>query len=435
MKDICKKCSIKIKTDLNNIYFIYSGNKLDLNLAFSQIANIFYEKRNIVSIIVDEINSKNINDNQSIITPSIISSKSSKNTIPEKEAFKLKLLGYKNKQENKNILINDFKKNQDNKYNILINDLCAELNNNVSFAEEIKIIYNIHNEKKIKIFGKTFVDNNKDKCKILYKNQEYDLTEEFNAYNTNKDKLEIKLIGINNISTMSRMFYDCKYLESVPDMHKWNTSNIKDISYLFSHCSLKSLPDISNWNTSNIISLEGTFASASMLISLPDISKWNTDKVTNMMDLFYRCTSLISLPDLSKWNTSNVTNMTCMFYYCCSLKFLPDISKWDISKVTQLDHFFEGCTSLKYLPDISNWNTSNVYTIQGLFRECSLLEKLPDISKWNTSNIIDTSVLFYNCLSLKSLPDISKWDIHKLIIKDRMFTICIMPFKIAKKFN
>ena len=45
-----------------------------------------------------------------------------------------------------------------------------------------------------------------------------------------------------------------KYLESVPDIHKWNTSNIKDISYFFCHCSsLKSLPDISNLNTSNII--------------------------------------------------------------------------------------------------------------------------------------------------------------------------------------
>ena len=46
------------------------------------------------------------------------------------------------------------------------------------------------------------------------------------------------------------------------------------------------------------------------LISLPDISKWNTNNVTNMSYMFYGCSSLESLPDISKWNTNNVTNMS-----------------------------------------------------------------------------------------------------------------------------
>ena len=49
-------------------------------------------------------------------------------------------------------------------------------------------------------------------------------------------------------------------------------------------------------------------------LSLPDISKWNTSKVTNMSDMFYKCSSLLSLPDISKWNTSNVTNMNNIIY-------------------------------------------------------------------------------------------------------------------------
>ena len=57
------------------------------------------------------------------------------------------------------------------------------------------------------------------------------------------------------------------------------------------------------------------FYNCSSLISLPDISKWNTDKVTDISYLFYNCSSLISLPDISKWDTNNVTNMNYLFNF------------------------------------------------------------------------------------------------------------------------
>ena len=54
----------------------------------------------------------------------------------------------------------------------------------------------------------------------------------------------------------------------------------------------------------------------SSLSSLPDISKWNTNNVTDMSYMFSNCTSLSSLPDISKWNNNNVTNMSYMFNGC-----------------------------------------------------------------------------------------------------------------------
>jgi len=44
---------------------------------------------------------------------------------------------------------------------------------------EIDIIYKKsgNNEDKLKIFGEEFVKNNKDKCKIIYNNKEYELKE------------------------------------------------------------------------------------------------------------------------------------------------------------------------------------------------------------------------------------------------------------------
>ena len=45
---------------------------------------------------------------------------------------------------------------------------------------------------------------------------------------------------------MRAMFVDCKSLESLPDLFKWNTINVTNMRSIFYRCSnLKSLPDIS----------------------------------------------------------------------------------------------------------------------------------------------------------------------------------------------
>ena len=33
------------------------------------------------------------------------------------------------------------------------------------------------------------------------------------------------------------MFYGCNSLSSLPDISKWNTSNVTDMSYMFSLCN------------------------------------------------------------------------------------------------------------------------------------------------------------------------------------------------------
>ena len=45
------------------------------------------------------------------------------------------------------------------------------------------------------------------------------------------------------------------------------------------------------------------FLNCESLSSLPDISKWNTSNVNNMSDMFGNYNNLSSLPDISKWNT------------------------------------------------------------------------------------------------------------------------------------
>ena len=342
-------------------------------------------------------------------------------------------------------IFEEFNKKIDNKNDVDLSNDWKEGTGN-----QMTIIYNIgFLDDKIELFGTEFVENNRNNCFIIIDGKQQELCTHLLLDDKMKKQntLEIKLVEIREITNMSHMFDNRKYLSlpraifdslplfsklkkissilSLPDISNWEAKNITDMNYMFSDCILlKSLPDISKWNTSNVSNMSHMFYYCESLESLPDISKWNTSNTLNMSFMFYSCKSLKSLPDISKWNTSNVTDMSCMFRSCQSLKNLPDISKWDTKNVNDMTLMFEYCTSLLFLPDISKWDTKIVTSMGGMFSNCRALTSLPDISKWNTSNVFNMRIMFDSCKSLKSLPDISKWNIKNFRDISYIFSYC-----------
>ena len=80
-----------------------------------------------------------------------------------------------------------------------------------------KLIYKINNEDKIKIFGETFVGNNRNKCIISYKAKIFPLQTYFFIMDISKEdkinrKFEILLLEMDDISDKSSMFYCCESL-------------------------------------------------------------------------------------------------------------------------------------------------------------------------------------------------------------------------------
>ena len=307
---------------------------------------------------------------------------------------------------NKSDIINDINNiinNENNRYKIL-----TKISNNIKtkFNEEITIQYLIEdNDDNIRLFGKFFVDNNKENCKIILDGKEIGLkdTIELNNIHINNNQLEIKLKGIQNVNDMSGLFSNCSYLKSLPDISKWNTSNINSMSCIFSECSsLISLPDISNWNTINVNNMSFMFYECSSIKSLPDLSKWNTSNVNYFDSMFSGCSSINSLPNMSEWNTSNVKSMAYMFNNCSSIKSLPDLSKWITSNVNNMNYMFYNCSSLESLPDISRWETRNVKKMMGMFERCSSLNSLPNISNWNIPHVNYMSYMFDGCPRLSN---------------------------------
>ena len=195
--------------------------------------------------------------------------------------------------------------------------------------KEFEIIYRVDesNEDKVRIFGKKFIENNKDKCKIKYNNEIYELKEYFNDIDNNynnKDMIKFKVEIFDEISDLSYMFHVCKSLTTLSGISNLVTSNVKDINSMFKQChSLISLEDISKWDTSNVKDMKYLFGACNSLISLSDISNWNTSNVENMESMFNACPTLISLPDITKWNISNCKRISNIFEECISCLNVP----------------------------------------------------------------------------------------------------------------
>ena len=231
----------------------------------------------------------------------------------------------------KSHLINDISKDG---YNLIMDinfkDFIPKVLNiyNEMNKNEINLVYNIpNNENKVKIFNSFFVNQNKDLCKIIYENKEYDLTEYFYCENIKNNLLKFTLKGINNVSSLDNMFEDCSELSEQSDFSNWDTTFVTSMERLFHCCEFEKLPDISNWNTSSVLLLDFLFSGCSSLKYLPDISNWNTSNAICMEYMFSGCTSLKSLPDISKWDITNAkehNGIKLMFAGCSDLLIIPD---------------------------------------------------------------------------------------------------------------
>ena len=225
--------------------------------------------------------------------------------------------------------------------------------------------YKATNESKIKLFSDYFIENNKDKCKIIYNEKEYEIAEYFeidnNLNNDNIIKIQLKID--NNITDISYMFDDCETLLSFRDISNLNDCN--NVNKSLNNNESNNYIDESNNRSEdeeneNIYNDNLTKSSISINTNISEFTGINDliiklnapakkkifNNITNISSMFYGCSSLISLPDISKWDTKNVTYMNYMFTGCSSLISLPDISKWDTNKGISMGSMFYGCDNL-----------------------------------------------------------------------------------------
>jgi len=130
MLNICKKFSEKLSVDFKSIYFIYSGNPVNFDLTFIQIANSVDKLKNQINVLVysnDIIN----NTFQKVISKDIICPKCGESCKIDLNNYKICLYDCKNKHKIDYISFDEYENTQD--ISKIICDNCKSISLGKSF--------------------------------------------------------------------------------------------------------------------------------------------------------------------------------------------------------------------------------------------------------------------------------------------------------------
>ena len=252
-------------------------------------------------------------------------------------------------------------------------------------------------------------------------------------YNIINFNLDLSSWDTSNVTDMSGMFTDTGSTAenwNIGDISSWDTSNVIDMSNMFTSAGYNATGlnlDLSGWNTSKVTDMSGmfsSFGSSLTTFNLGNIGSWDTSKVTNMSWMFSETgknANDFNL-NLSLWNTTNVTDMSGMFYQTGSnatIWSIGNLNNWNTSKVTNMSNMFAnaGYSSSSFNLNLTNWNTSKVTLIYSMFESAgynSTTWSIGNISNWDISKLINSpceAIIDLNSIALTSLSDvIAKWN-------------------------
>ena len=268
-------------------------------------------------------------------------------------------------------------------------------------------------------------------------------------------------------------FMNCSSLLSVDGLKYLNTSEVTDMSYMFSGCSSLTSLDLRGFDTGNVTNMNSMFYGCSSLVTIKVGDGWTTAKVTNSDYMFYDCTSLrgcngtvYNESHIDKayarvdgnggqgYLTGNVpyvvfnsNSRILTFYYddkqstrtmdgnVYSLGFgswmihnsYLDCVIFDSSfagyKPTSTANWFMNCSNLSSIDGIQYLNTSEVTDMSSMFSGCMYLTSL-DLSSFDTGKVTDMSSMFARCSSLVTIKVGDGWTTSKVTSSDNMFYDC-----------
>ena len=309
-------------------------------------------------------------------------------------------------------MINKFKKI----YNIYkkINDkdyIEIKVNDNNEEKENKKIIYDIEDfDKKVPIFGKQFVENNKEKCYIIYNNRKYRLQSYFKFEKNGLNELELQ--EVEQLKNLSYMFTSVSSIKNFNFLSEWDLSNVENISYMFAATNINDLKPVSGWNTRNIKDMKGLFCLEYEKIpnsstDLNPLKNWDVSNVEDMSFMFGG-RKITSLKSLEKWELFKIKSLEGMFRKCEFLNGLEGIENWNLFSCKKIKDMFYQCKGIKSLVSLKYWDTSKIENMSRLFYENNI-ESLEGLENWNLSNCINFNEIFKDCKSIEDLSPIKNW--------------------------
>jgi surface protein len=187
-----------------------------------------------------------------------------------------------------------------------------------------------------------------------------------------------------------------------------NTESVETMSGLFDSTTFNG--NIASWNTTNV--RDFSFLAANNLqFDGYSITDWSTSSATSMAHMFDGCVGLRG--NFASFDVSNVQDFSYMFRGAST--WTSDLSSWQTGSAINMTSMFEGCGFFNR--DLNAWDTSNVLSMRAQFRDATGFFGL--ISNWTVGNVVDFSSMFENAGRFDG--DVRNWDVGSAVDFSSMF--------------
>ena len=433
MNDVIEKLKMKIDIEIDKIYLLYNGQKINIEMKIKDIINNEDKNNNEMNIIIYNINNTIINENikqsEDIICPEC-----KKNVLIKIEDYKIRMYNCK-KKHNNIILLKEYKdtqnidiskiicenckiKNKSNTYNNEIykclkcdKNLCPlcksthDKNHKIINYDNINNICNKHNN----IYIKYCKNCNENICMICEKDHKLheiiyfgDIYNENNNLNELKEYINKLNIEINKI--ISKLEYIKINIEKYYNISYNIINNENNQNYYIlnnknefinnNNIIIKDIKEIINDNKVNnkIIKLLNIYDKMdkkeyNYIIGEIEIKEENIGKeirIINSYENIKRENKWKPFEDENKYKNEKELKEKCIieindeiipfsYYYKFKEKGIYKIKYKFNDNLKILCFMFRECSSIRNL-NLSNFDTKNVTDMRGMFKGCKSLK-------------------------------------------------------------
>ena len=122
-----------------------------------------------------------------------------------------------------------------------------------------------------RIFGKSFVKENKENMELIINGEKKDLID---RYKLEEGDNNIILIIKKKITNLSYMFDECKSLKNIEELKYLNIFYCTNFSYMFRGCSsLSDIKSLEKWDVSNGNDFSNMFSECSSISDIKSLEK------------------------------------------------------------------------------------------------------------------------------------------------------------------
>ena len=223
------------------------------------------------------------------------------------------------------------------------------------------------------------------------------------SYNPNKlVSLKTPLLNMN-CSSLSKAFYSCEKLTTIPGNLFEKNKAATDFSGCFYYCSaLQTIPGGLFANNTAATDFNSCFFNCNLLKEIPSELFAKNTEARGFNYCFANCKGLNAIPEnLFEKNTA-ATNFSYCFYNCILLGSIPKELFASNTAATNFSNCFSSCNALTTIPESLFANNTAATNFDQCFANCIALTTIEARLFANNADI-DISRCFYSCTALTTI--------------------------------